>query len=106
MEEHAPTLLPLESLEMAAECLRTIAHPVRLRIIQLLLAGPKPVGELALACGIPSNQASEHLRLLKDRRLLTAKRRGRHIFYEVAEPCLEHLVDCIAHRFGGEDSQK
>ncbi len=89
---------------MAAECLRTIAHPVRLRMIQLLLAGPKPVGELALACGIPSNQASEHLRLLKDRRLLAAERRGRHTFYEVAEPCLEHLVECITDRFGEEES--
>ncbi len=100
MKDSVQTFLSDNVLEEAAECLRTIAHPVRLRMIQMLLSGPKPVGELALACGIPSNQASEHLRLLKDRRMLTASRRGRKIYYEVAEQCLEHIIDCIIDRFG------
>ncbi|MEW6429500.1 MAG: metalloregulator ArsR/SmtB family transcription factor [Thermodesulfobacteriota bacterium] len=90
--------------EEAAECLRTIAHPTRLRIIGLLLDGPKTVGELALACGIPSSQASEHLRLLKDRGLLACSRKGRFIHYRVQEQCLASIMACIANRFG-EGSQ-
>ena len=58
-------LLDLEYLNDAAECLRTLAHPHRLRMVQLLLQGRYKVGELAEACGIPSHMASEHLRLMQ-----------------------------------------
>ena len=38
----------------AAECLKTLAHPVRLRMVQLLLHGRYTVGELAEDCDVPS----------------------------------------------------
>lgn len=94
-----PELLSQESLEMASECLRTIAHPCRLRIIEILLKEERPVGELAKACGIPSNMASEHLRLLKDRGLLNSRRDGRKIFYWVAEPALAMIMNCVGKKF-------
>ena len=52
-----------EAFADAAECLRTLAHPVRLRMVQLLLHGRYTVGELAEDCDVPNNVASEHLRL-------------------------------------------
>ena len=42
-------LTPLPALEQAAECLKTLAHPHRLRIVQMLLQGRYTVGELAEA---------------------------------------------------------
>ena len=69
--------IPREVLEMAAECLRTLAHPVRLRIVELLLQGQYTVGELAEECGIRPNVASEHLRLMEMCGLLTKEREGR-----------------------------
>ena len=86
-------------LESAAECLRTIAHPCRLRIIEILLKEERPVGELAEACNIPSHMASEHLRLLKDRGLLKSRREGRKVFYVVAEPMLEMIINCVGRKF-------
>lgn len=86
-------------LESAAECLRTIAHPCRLRMIEILLKEERPVGELASACNIPSNMASEHLRILKDRGLLKNRREGRKIFYTVAEPMLEMIINCVGRKF-------
>jgi ArsR family transcriptional regulator, zinc-responsive transcriptional repressor len=58
-------LTPLEKLEEAAECLKTVAHHYRLRIIQMLLEGDYMVSELAEACGIQPQMASEHLRLMQ-----------------------------------------
>lgn len=92
-------LTSLEGMEQAAECLRTLAHPHRLRMVQLLLRGEYPVGELAEACGIPSHMASEHLGKMKDRGLLTAERRGRQTFYRVAEPHLANIMECVEARF-------
>jgi ArsR family transcriptional regulator, zinc-responsive transcriptional repressor len=93
-------LLSLDVLEKAAECLRTLAHPHRLRIIQILLMRDESVGELAKACGLPSHMVSEHLRLLKDRGFLASERQGRRIFYKIAEPALAGIMDCIKARFG------
>jgi len=93
--EISENLTDAEGLEWAAGCLRTIAHPIRLRIIQLLLQGPLPVGELAEACSIPSHMMSEHLRIMKDRGFLGCDRQGRKIFYRVIEPCLHDLMKCV-----------
>jgi DNA-binding transcriptional ArsR family regulator len=89
----------VDALAEAAECLRTLAHPCRLRIVQLLLAGEHTVGELAAACGIPSNVASEHLRLMQRCGFLTSRRQGRSVYYHVAEPHLKDIMRCIERRF-------
>jgi DNA-binding transcriptional ArsR family regulator len=93
-------LLPLEALEQAAECLRTLAHPHRLRMVQLMLNGEYTVGELAEACGVASHVASEHLRLMKHCSLLESERDGRRTYYRVAEPQLSSIMTCIESRFG------
>lgn len=94
-------LIPLTALAEAAACLRTLAHPVRLRMVQMLLNDEYTVGELAEACDIPSHMASEHLGRMKDRGLLSSERRGRRIYYKVAEAGLAGIMDCVEHRFGG-----
>ena len=99
MDNENHELLEMENLEKAAECLRTIAHPCRLRMIEILLKEERPVGALAEACGIPSNMASEHLRLLKDRGLLKSRREGRSVFYVVAEPMLAMILNCVGKKF-------
>lgn len=93
---------PLGSVQafvQAAECLKTLAHPVRLRIVQLLLNGRFTVGEIAADCEIPDNVSSEHLRLLQRCGFLTSEREGRKVFYVIAEPHLEKLMACIESRF-------
>jgi DNA-binding transcriptional ArsR family regulator len=101
-EAKAMKLTALEALEQAAECLKTVAHPHRLRIIQMLLRGRYTVGELAEACEIPSHIASEHLRLMQRCGLLTAEKDGRKAYYRIAEPHLANIMACVEARFGGE----
>lgn len=97
--ETKTTLTSMEGMIQAAECLKTLAHPHRLRMVQLMLQRDYAVGELAEACGIPSHMASEHLGKMRDRGLLTSDRRGRQIFYRVAEPHLNSILECIEARF-------
>jgi DNA-binding transcriptional ArsR family regulator len=100
-KRRAPQLTSLESLGQAAECLRTLAHPHRLRIVQMLLSGRYTVGELADACEIPSHMASEHLRLMQRCGFLDAEKHGRYAYYTIAEPHLASIMSCIEARFGG-----
>lgn len=95
-------LTDLEALARAAECLKALAHPHRLRIVQMLLRGRYSVGELADACGIPSHMASAHLRLLQRCGLFSCKKEGRSAFYAVTEPHLAQLMACVEARFGGD----
>jgi DNA-binding transcriptional ArsR family regulator len=89
----------LEALGQAAECLRVLAHPHRLRMIQMLLAGDYSVGELAESCELPTAMASEHLRLMQRCGFLTSEKDGRKVFYRVAEPHLKDIMQCIESRF-------
>ncbi len=95
-------LTSLEALGQAAECLRTLAHPHRLRMVQMLLRGKYAVGDLAEACEIPSHMASEHLRLMQRCGFLVAEKDGRFVYYSIAEPHLGDIMSCIEARFGSE----
>lgn len=86
-------------LNEAAECLKTLAHPVRLRMVQLLLKGKYTVGELAEDCGIRDNLASEHLRLMQRCGFFASERMGRKVYYRVAEPHLKQIMKCVEARF-------
>jgi ArsR family transcriptional regulator, zinc-responsive transcriptional repressor len=97
-----PTLTDLENLQHAAECLRTLAHPMRLRMVQMMLQGEFTVGELAEACEIPSHMASEHLRMMQHCGFLNRRQDGRRTYYQVAEPAIARIMQCIESRFGGE----
>jgi DNA-binding transcriptional ArsR family regulator len=103
---HSNSLLDLERLQEAAECLRTLAHPVRLRMVQLMLREKMTVGEIAQACEIPSHMASEHLRMMQHCGLLARRQDGRRIYYQVAEPTVERLMDCIERRFGDDENKE
>jgi DNA-binding transcriptional ArsR family regulator len=96
-------LTSLAALEQAAECLRTLAHAHRLRMIQMLLRQRYTVGQLAAACDIPSHMASEHLRLMQRCGLLTSKKSGRFVFYQVSENHLAQIMQGIEARFGRDE---
>ena len=99
-------LTELEALNAAAECLRILAHPHRLRMIQMLLQGDFTVGELAEACDLPSPMASEHLRLMQRCGFLSSEKEGRRVYYRVSEPHLQEILKCIESRFGSASSRR
>lgn len=93
-------LTDLDALGQAAECLRLLAHPHRLRMVQMLLQGEFSVGELAEACDLPTPMASEHLRLMQRCGFLTSEKQGRKVYYQVVEPHLKNILKCVEDRFG------
>lgn len=92
-------MIDWNALIQAAECLKILAHPHRLRIVELLLQRRYTVGELAEVCAIPSHMASGHLKLMERCGLLSHEREGRSVYYRVAESCLKDIIACIRKRF-------
>lgn len=95
MIANEPNMLPLQMLEDAAACLKVMAHPVRLRIVDILMQGEFPVHEIAELCGVQQHQVCEHLRLMQNCGLLKSKRRGRTVYYQITSPQLPGLLNCI-----------
>lgn len=95
-----PGPLSPKAAEQAASCLRTIAHPERLRIIELLLDEcRRSVTQIAEALSIAQPAVSTHLRIMRDRGLIRPEREGRAVFYRVAEPHLCDVMLCVRSRF-------
>lgn len=93
--------LNFEALSEAADCLKTLAHPSRLQIVQLLLSGKQySVNEIAEQCELSQPATSDHLRLMQRCGFLTSERDGRTVYYEIDEPHLQDIMACIQNRFG------
>jgi ArsR family transcriptional regulator, zinc-responsive transcriptional repressor len=88
-------LLPIEALKDAAECLKVMAHPLRLRIVDILMQGEYPVNEIARLCKLSPHQTCEHLRMLKRQGLLGSDRRGRSVYYKISSRRLPQILHCV-----------
>src|SRR6266702_5873423 len=76
----------------AAPFFRVLGDPTRLRILELLLAGPRTVSELTAAVGAPRARVSNHLACLRWCGFAQAERRGRQVLYRAADPRLAELL--------------
>ena len=81
--------------QLHAELCKTLAHPIRLEILNLLRDGEKSVGELAAATGVRQATVSQHLAVLRQRAVVTTKKDGSSIFYRIANPRIIEACDII-----------
>ncbi len=88
------------AFQQAAECLKILAHPHRLKIVQMLLEREYTVGELAEECEIAHHMASEHLRLMQRCGFLDHTKDGQRRYYRVIESQLANIIHCVEQRFG------
>lgn len=72
-----------EEFQSCADRLKAVADPERLRIIQVLFAGPCMVGEIAEKLSEDIVKVSHHLSILKRGKIVLSKRMGRFIQYSI-----------------------
>ena len=92
-----------ELLQRAADILKTVAHPARLEIINLLEAGEQPVGRICEWLSAPQPAVSHHLNLMKAKGILSSRRNGARVLYSVANPNVIEVIHCV-RRHGQECS--
>lgn len=77
----------LKFLEDTTEILRSIAHPMRLVIIEMLYRNQEmTVTQIYEQLDIEQAIASHHLRILKDKDVVTVRRSGKNSFYALTNP--------------------
>lgn len=97
MKARARDLIDMAVLEQVAPVIRNAAHPLRLRILDFLECQGEPctVNQITQAAGAPQAFVSQQLRILKDQGVVCCRRQGSFMFYEIANPALLHLLECI-----------
>jgi ArsR family transcriptional regulator len=75
-----------------ARMFRTLGHPVRIRILELLRDGERSVGELQVELNLDSSGTSQHLSALRQLGLLDGRRVGTSVFYSIADPRVTELL--------------
>jgi ArsR family transcriptional regulator len=83
--------------QFKAEFFKALAHPLRIRVLELLRGGPLSVTQIQEATGAPASSVSQQLGVLRSRSIVTTERHGTTIIYRVADPELFDLLD-VARR--------
>ena len=90
--------LSAEAVGGAAEMLRILAHPMRLRIVDALnTAGELPVGAITDYLGIAQATTSQHLNHMRRVGLVRSERRGKEVWYSIADRRPIALLNCICN---------
>ena len=90
--------LPIEQAELAVEVFRMLSDSTRVRLLWTLIDEELAVNELADRLGKPAPSVSQHLAKLRMARLVTTRRQGTQVLYQVANEHVTQLVaDALRH---------
>ena len=79
--------------EVKANLFKGLAHPFRIRILELLSASPElTVAALQAETELEPSHLSQHLSVLRRHHLVVSERRGSHVFYRLADPRIRELL--------------
>lgn len=84
-----------ETLLRAAETIKLLGHPERLKIVEVLEAGEATVSDIQDALDMPQAIVSQHLAKLKGHGVVASERDGVHVYYRIVEPKVRHILECI-----------
>jgi DNA-binding transcriptional ArsR family regulator len=94
--------------ERAGALFGALAHPTRLRIVELLLEGEKTVNDIAATLGVLQSGTSQHLAILTRAGVLVVEQRGSSRYYRVRGPRVARILTlieefCTVHGLYGTD---
>ncbi|MGI5201374.1 ArsR/SmtB family transcription factor [Spirillospora sp. CA-108201] len=84
--------MPVPLHQAKAELFKTLGHPVRVRVLELLCEGPRPVRDLLTATGVEASSLSQQLAVLRRAQIVTARREGSTVMYELAGADVSELM--------------
>ncbi len=95
--------LDLEKMHIAAEkacrLMKVLSNPDRLMLLCQLSQGEKRVGELEEILGILQPTLSQQLTVLRDEELVSTRREGKNIYYQIASPQALAVMNILYAQF-------
>jgi len=88
-------LIEDKTLEKMSYVLKSMAHPIRLQIVNILMNGECSVGELVRTLGTKQSLMSQQLTILRTRGVLKARRNGNVVFYSIQDNFVKNIIATI-----------
>jgi ArsR family transcriptional regulator len=88
-----------------AEIFQALAHPTRIAIVELLRNGEMSAGQLIEQLGLEQANASQHLAVLRSKRIVINRKDGNQVFYSLRDPVLVDVLDILKRYFYRQLSQ-
>jgi ArsR family transcriptional regulator len=79
--------------QVKAEFFKTLGHPARIRVLEVLREGERTVSDLAPAVGIEASHLSQQLGVLRRANLVQTRKEGNTVLYSVGNPMIFELLD-------------
>jgi DNA-binding transcriptional ArsR family regulator len=91
-----------------AEILKALAHPLRVAILDFLKNGEQCVCDIAKHTGSERSNVSRHLSIMVNAGVLSYKKRGLNVIYELKAPCILDFFSCLTKclKVQARDSEK
>jgi ArsR family transcriptional regulator len=78
--------------ELKAELFKALAHPARIRVLELLVEGERTVSEMQPIVGLESSHLSQQLAVLRRTRLVTTRKEGASVVYGLRDALVADLL--------------
>jgi DNA-binding transcriptional ArsR family regulator len=92
MPKRVPAELSRPISELKAELFKALAHPARVRVLELLSDGERSVSDMQPIVGIETSHLSQQLGVLRRAGLLTTRKEGSSVIYAISDPELVALL--------------
>ncbi|MDA8057626.1 MAG: metalloregulator ArsR/SmtB family transcription factor [Actinomycetota bacterium] len=79
--------------QVKADFFKTLAHPARIRVLELLRDGERSVGELIPEVGLEASHLSQQLGILRRANVLQSRKEGSTVRYSVTDPRIFELLE-------------
>jgi DNA-binding transcriptional ArsR family regulator len=90
-----------ELIEQAAHAMRSISHPLRLKILCLVADAEMSVQDIVDAVGTSQSNVSQHLAILRDKGVLTARKHSNRVYYRIVDARTMELIGMMRKVFCG-----
>ena len=84
-----------QDYDRESEILKVLGHPIRLKIVAGLMSQSCNVKKIWECLGLPQATVSQHLALLKNKDIISGRREGVEVFYQVTSPEAKRIVGAI-----------
>lgn len=91
--------MPESLRRFKADIFQALAHPTRIAIIEFLGEGELSAGDLMAKLGMEQANVSQHLTVLRAKRLVINRKEGNQVFYSVRDPIINKVLALMRRYF-------
>ncbi len=88
-----------QQVDVITELLKSIAHPIRMKILCFLMEGEKNVGEIEQQFGSTISNISQHLTVLRKASIIERRKEANFMFYSIRDNNILKLMETLKNNF-------